>query len=288
MSARTWYYMDGAERRGPISELALRDLANQRLITAATMVHTAGLKDWRAAGSIKGLIPAILDVPGSVAGPQAPQPASERQWFYCVGAERVGPIGEPLLRELIASGVASERSLVWSAGMTEWVPSGTIPELRVRQSTNTFSAEERSRHVPAGSQRAAGGEDPSRAQHPPSQVSPPVGIGIAHALFSGFVADHWPKAAVRWMVYQSVALCFGFVLRAGMFARAYGKSSGAYWSEGPGGGTVSPRRPLWSPYQIGGVYLTDYWILIWVLILAGPAVWVWRKPIMRALNKNAE
>jgi hypothetical protein len=78
----------------------------------------------------------------------------------------------------------------------------------------------------------------------------------------------WQYAAFRWFVYQTPLLVFGLLLKGGAFS------------------TYS-----YSLYKISWVRLGDYATLIWILIFALPAVWVWRKPIWKAvgfLNKKAE
>ncbi len=72
----------------------------------------------------------------------------------------------------------------------------------------------------------------------------------------------WSKAIFRWLVYQAPLILIGL--------------SG-----------VENRYK--SP--IGSQSLEEGWWLIWILILASPAMWVWRKPLMRLgsfLNHSAD
>ena len=79
----------------------------------------------------------------------------------------------------------------------------------------------------------------------------------------------WSYAVFRWCVYQTPLLVFGLLLKDEVFAK------GRYRD----------------PYDLGNTGLEDYAILIWVLLLTLPALWVWRKPIWKAigfLNKKAD
>ena len=78
----------------------------------------------------------------------------------------------------------------------------------------------------------------------------------------------WSKAVFRWCVYQTPLLVFGLLLKGGVF-------------------------DLWGEYKVPTYHfldkdLSEWWVLIWILILAIPAVWVWRKPLFSWLNKKAE
>ena len=43
-------------------------------------------------------------------------------WYYALGNERQGPIDDAALDRLIATGVVTPDTLVWSAGMADWQP----------------------------------------------------------------------------------------------------------------------------------------------------------------------
>lgn len=56
-SAREWYYESQGKTCGPVSDKQLVALARQREITAATLIWTEQLHDWKPAGSLKPLQP---------------------------------------------------------------------------------------------------------------------------------------------------------------------------------------------------------------------------------------
>ena len=43
-------------------------------------------------------------------------------WYYALGNERQGPIDDAALDRLIATGVVTQDTLVWKAGMADWQP----------------------------------------------------------------------------------------------------------------------------------------------------------------------
>lgn len=52
------------------------------------------------------------------------------QWHYGSSAGQHGPVEENELRALIASGNVGPETLVWRDGMSDWLPLGSVPELR--------------------------------------------------------------------------------------------------------------------------------------------------------------
>jgi GYF domain 2 len=53
---------------------------------------------------------------------------SERNWFYAVGQAREGPLAESGLRQLIAAGNLASGTLIWTDGLAQWQPAGSIAE----------------------------------------------------------------------------------------------------------------------------------------------------------------
>src|SRR5438477_581880 len=57
-------------------------------------------------------------------------------WYYAVDGQRQGPVPFDQLRRLAASGQLTPGDLVWTQGMADWQPAGSIPSLappRVQQ-----------------------------------------------------------------------------------------------------------------------------------------------------------
>lgn len=53
----------------------------------------------------------------------------DRLWYYSDGSTRQGPVSEPELASMIASGTVGARTLVWAEGMPDWVEAGTLNDL---------------------------------------------------------------------------------------------------------------------------------------------------------------
>ena len=52
-----------------------------------------------------------------------------RSWFYAAQGQQQGPYPEAQLRDLIARGMITPDTLVWSEGMAGWQKAGEIPGL---------------------------------------------------------------------------------------------------------------------------------------------------------------
>jgi hypothetical protein len=54
---------------------------------------------------------------------------SDRSWFFASQGQQQGPYPESQLRDLIAKGIVTAATLVWSEGMADWQKAGDIPGL---------------------------------------------------------------------------------------------------------------------------------------------------------------
>ena len=72
----------------------------------------------------------------------------------------------------------------------------------------------------------------------------------------------WRKPAVRLVTLEIAAILTGIFLKEGAFAR-YGS-----WE-----------------YGLGKADFSDYATAIWFVLLVVPLCWVWRKPIVRWINR---
>src|SRR5436853_6577139 len=45
-------------------------------------------------------------------------------WYYVVGGDRKGPVGEEEFHGLVRQGVITSQTLVWREGMEKWQPHG--------------------------------------------------------------------------------------------------------------------------------------------------------------------
>jgi hypothetical protein len=99
-----WYYSQGGEQHGPISEGEIRHLIQQEQLRRSDLVWCAGMDNWRAAGEIPELFPAAPAPPpaapsaGGVPPPMAPgapPPALRSAAAYAGPSffQRLGPDG---------------------------------------------------------------------------------------------------------------------------------------------------------------------------------------------------
>ena len=52
------------------------------------------------------------------------------EWYYVEDRKRVGPITESDFRQLVSSGKITQKTLVWTSGMANWVAYGSLPNTR--------------------------------------------------------------------------------------------------------------------------------------------------------------
>jgi len=45
-------------------------------------------------------------------------------WYYLRNEQKIGPVGQDVLSDLIAGGVVGSHTMVWSEGMPDWSPAG--------------------------------------------------------------------------------------------------------------------------------------------------------------------
>lgn len=54
---------------------------------------------------------------------------ADRSWYYAAQGQQQGPLSEDQLRDLVARGVVTGETLVWSDGMTGWEKASQVPGL---------------------------------------------------------------------------------------------------------------------------------------------------------------
>ncbi|MCF6283930.1 MAG: RDD family protein [Candidatus Hydrogenedentes bacterium] len=50
-------------------------------------------------------------------------------WYYARGDERMGPVDDAAMDQLVRSGTVTTQTLVWKEGMEEWQPLGTVAKV---------------------------------------------------------------------------------------------------------------------------------------------------------------
>lgn len=54
---------------------------------------------------------------------------NDREWYYLLNNEKTGPLSMAELRELAGRGQLKPQDSVWKAGMAQWAPAQTVPDL---------------------------------------------------------------------------------------------------------------------------------------------------------------
>lgn len=104
-------------------------------------------------------------------------------WYYLNDEQRIGPVTEAQIHDLIRRGVVHRETPVWREGMSAWTEAGTAPDL-----------------PPAGPTPAPAAPPPTETSHPgpPSQAtepSPAALLGMSPAQVLTRVTDNESRAA---------------------------------------------------------------------------------------------
>jgi hypothetical protein len=58
-----------------------------------------------------------------------PQRPSGQRWWYGKNGQEAGPVDQATLQQMLASGSVSPDDIVWTDGMTQWIPARQVPGL---------------------------------------------------------------------------------------------------------------------------------------------------------------
>lgn len=143
--SQEWYYVDGSERVGPISESALKELFDGGTIDSDSYVWTKGFENWEFLKNVSELshfmesAPAqTLDSPESIPSLEAIKPFSQSVNFneipsdkkvftVKVGYDRggsdteYGPFSLQQLRQAYAENRINDKTFIFTTGMPTWV-----------------------------------------------------------------------------------------------------------------------------------------------------------------------
>ena len=112
-------------------------------------------------------------------------------WFYVLNGERMGPVSEEELKNLVSSGELSLDAFVWCDGMDEWESYSSVFDIEERPPTPSTSVEDSPpapgisvEQTPLGSGSGTGGQTPNKAlrararQALSGQWGPAVGVSF--------------------------------------------------------------------------------------------------------------
>lgn len=182
-----YYIIEGGQQKGPYSKQGLR-LLN---ITPDTYVWRAGMSDWQHASSLPEIADVFMcDTDNSAFGGYA-QPEPE-VYYAMKGSTRIGPFS---VEHLLQQGITPDTP-VWRSGMADWLPAGSVPELRDRLMNGAPS------------------------QGVPPTFSPRFSSGPQYAPGSQMPQSAYPQKS-SWMTWSIVATIAGF-LCGGCIAGIFG------------------------------------------------------------------
>lgn len=70
-----------------------------------------------------------VHAPGIEGGPS--RPTASQRWWYGKNGSEAGPVDQPTLQQMLASGTLTPDDIVWTDGMTHWIPARQVPGLVV-------------------------------------------------------------------------------------------------------------------------------------------------------------
>lgn len=109
---------------GPFDPQQLQQMVLQGQVVPDTQVWKAGMPGWAAASTVPELAGLFTVAPPPVAPPPVPQ----INFNVLLGGNSAGPFNMAQLQQLAQHGQLTADTLVWTAGMANWAPAGTVPQ----------------------------------------------------------------------------------------------------------------------------------------------------------------
>lgn len=168
--------------------------------------------------------------------------AANDEWYYAQNGQRIGPVSLAAVQTLLSRGALGVEDYVWTEGMANWSPVGTVPELSaatVGVTTATPTVAQPPQQQPAGyPQPAYGGYTspyPQQGLGTVGYYTPPSMGGLPYAgfwlRFVAFLLDQ--------LILMGVMMGVGFVV--GMFVGVASVNSGG---RSPGAKSAAALVPL--------------------------------------------
>lgn len=113
MPTGSWFYVDRGQQRGPVATEELAGWIQSAQLPRDVQVWREGLAQWTAAETL-------------------PEITSQLQaaGFYMMGANGPqGPVDPRVMLEWARAGHIGRETLVWRAGLPEWITAGAVPEI---------------------------------------------------------------------------------------------------------------------------------------------------------------
>lgn len=137
-----WLIRQNGQEIGPLSTADLRLRISTGELPLDVPVFRDGMKDWKPASKVKGLMdgdtnePVLSRRPSDEAAPadvplQSTAPPTIPAWFYADAShERRGPFTTEQIQLLQKQHVIAVDTMVWKTGMPDWQPAGVVSEFQ--------------------------------------------------------------------------------------------------------------------------------------------------------------
>lgn len=136
----SYYVRIRGEVKGPVARSELVSQIRKKRMGRHHEVSTDAV-NWVRAGDVPDLFEPVVAVREAAAPiEQAPEAAGSRnkadestsqaetEWFYAKGRNRLGPVTEPELRTMLATGRISGSDLIWNQRLDDWLPASQLPQ----------------------------------------------------------------------------------------------------------------------------------------------------------------
>ncbi|MCB9063305.1 MAG: DUF4339 domain-containing protein [Halobacteriovoraceae bacterium] len=143
----SWYYVEGKDRVGPVSQAELADLFKQNKLKLNSYIWRNGFTDWKKARDVEEICELFIEVEGDTSPKkvsQIPETIIDRQFSWDtvekdhkifsikIGKDRghpdteYGPFSLEELKKLFDQKRINEKTYIFSPGMENWVFLGDI------------------------------------------------------------------------------------------------------------------------------------------------------------------
>ena len=108
-----WFYMQGADRQGPVSFDILKAHSRNKVLKDSTLVWTESFgDDWKRLEEVLGNAPSVK--PTSLSENGSIDKEGLQNWYYIERGESKGPVVAKALQSMIESGVIDENTRIWT------------------------------------------------------------------------------------------------------------------------------------------------------------------------------
>lgn len=134
-----WYYVRDGVQAGPATTAQLQAWVASGALPANGPVWRHGMPGWLPLQQVPELQPPATAAPAR----PPPRPTATRpevEWYFQRDGERAGPVPQSRLTAMIAAHELTPYDMVWSEGLSEWMPIQSLPGLAPRDESAPLTA----------------------------------------------------------------------------------------------------------------------------------------------------